>query len=544
MSGTLHELSWSSRLSSSATCSSTAAFVDSSAARLSALPRPAMNDHTLFSLTVPPQHGVSRLQSFDALLSSLSNVNCPSGLPSFSALSSYASLPLDDTVPFDFQVADEALYSNKKMDAGLVGQLERTPTSLRSMSYESDGSSSDSLPPLSPHSTDSSHTGSSVSSSQSEYSPPPAVVPLYTQRAYSSSDVSSYQFAPAAQQQSMPYYLPLKQQPLSYHPQLPMLPLQLQSKDQWTPHSTAGCYETGGSTVESVPVLPLPATAAVHYSFSNNYSVVDDEENSGVESSDSDSEHQDMHSRKRRQREDDYELSPSSIASSQAGRTRSQTGGRRDNMLSHVLKQEGRRRGPQYDRPMDGDGNADNSTDSSSNSSASYSSSSTNGRASSITPYSPSSTSASAPSSPFAFSPTRSNSPRSLLLSLAQHARSSHAMSTPISAASAPSVTQRFASYTATASSLLPGLDPNEVVIGIYSRAERAAKIRRYREKRANRQWKKKIMYDCRKSFADNRPRVGGRFVKMKGDEPGPQAGKKDGGRRNEQRTEAKRSRR
>lgn len=63
---------------------------------------------------------------------------------------------------------------------------------------------------------------------------------------------------------------------------------------------------------------------------------------------------------------------------------------------------------------------------------------------------------------------------------------------------------------------LPPGVDPNEIVIGTYTRAERAAKIARYREKRARRKWTKKIMYDCRKSFADNRPRVGGRFIKMK----------------------------
>lgn len=64
--------------------------------------------------------------------------------------------------------------------------------------------------------------------------------------------------------------------------------------------------------------------------------------------------------------------------------------------------------------------------------------------------------------------------------------------------------------------SLPPGVDPNEIVVGTYTRAERAEKIARYREKRARRKWTKKIMYDCRKSFADNRPRVGGRFIKMK----------------------------
>jgi hypothetical protein len=55
----------------------------------------------------------------------------------------------------------------------------------------------------------------------------------------------------------------------------------------------------------------------------------------------------------------------------------------------------------------------------------------------------------------------------------------------------------------------------NEVVIGIYSRSQREEKILRYREKRAQRVWQKKILYSCRKNFADQRPRVGGRFIKM-----------------------------
>ena len=63
--------------------------------------------------------------------------------------------------------------------------------------------------------------------------------------------------------------------------------------------------------------------------------------------------------------------------------------------------------------------------------------------------------------------------------------------------------------------------DPNEIVIGTYTRAERAAKIARFREKRAGRKVGKRIMYDCRKVFADNRPRVGGRFIKLeKSEEP------------------------
>ena len=510
-----------------------------------------MSEHSsAFSLSVPPQHGVSRLQSFDALLSSLSASNCLSRLPSFSALSSYAPLPLDDSAPFDFHLADESSYLHKKLDDGRVDYgLDRTTAALRSISYESDGSSGESLPPLSPHSTDSyNDSTSSASSASSQHSPPPAV--LHQQRAYPIADLSTFQQT-HAMQQPQPYYTTAKQPLPASQPQLAML--QVQFKDQWAPRSTASWYESGGSAVESVPVLPLPATAAVHYSFSNNYSVVDDDENSVLEHSDSDSEQQELQSRKRRQREDDYTLSPTSIASSPAERTRSQTGGRRENMLSHVLKQEGRRHGQQYDRPMDGEGEAETSTQSPTHSAGLYSPSSSNGRVSSITSYSPSSASASAPSSPFTFSPGQSNSPRSLLLSLAQHARSSHTMSTPTSASStsSSSIPPRFASYTATASSLLPGLDPDEVVIGIYTRAERAAKIARYREKRASRQWKKKIMYDCRKSFADNRPRVGGRFIKMKdeSDKPAVKEIKKEGNRKGEEkkegeRRESKRSRR
>jgi len=51
------------------------------------------------------------------------------------------------------------------------------------------------------------------------------------------------------------------------------------------------------------------------------------------------------------------------------------------------------------------------------------------------------------------------------------------------------------------------------VTIGIYTRAERAAKIRRFRQKRERRNFTKRVLYGCRKQFADSRPRVGGRFV-------------------------------
>ena len=122
-------------------------------------------------------------------------------------------------------------------------------------------------------------------------------------------------------------------------------------------------------------------------------------------------------------------------------------------------------------------------------------------------------------------SPSQSTvSPKSLLLALAA------ARTPPTGHTSSASHSSHYSSSSASlSSSPAPELelDPNEVVIGIYTRAERAAKIARYREKRANRQWKKKIMYNCRKSFADNRPRVGGRFIKMKADDA--DKGKKGG---------------
>ena len=50
--------------------------------------------------------------------------------------------------------------------------------------------------------------------------------------------------------------------------------------------------------------------------------------------------------------------------------------------------------------------------------------------------------------------------------------------------------------------------------IGIYTSAERAAIIARFHRKRSRRVWNKKIRYGCRKSLADRRLRVKGRFVK------------------------------
>ena len=559
MADLVHDLTWPSYPASTST-----AFPHNTAAHLSAPSVTAMLDPTNngFTLSCPPQRApLSRQQSFDALLSSLSSsTGGLARLPSFSAFPShsYLPLPLDDSDSFNFHLADDASYYTqyqyqfKKEDGYAEYGVEPSPAVARSMSYESDSSSSDSLPPLSPHSTDS-HTDSTASShysstaSSTQQSPQP--VALQQQRTYNSTDVLNLQPGAAAPQAR--YYHAAKQPLFSFQPLPQPQPsiLQLQAKDQWAGRSTAGWYESGGVAGDSVPTLPMPATSAVHYSFSNNYSAVDGEEGQ------SDSDADETYSHKRRHHGDEYALSPSSLASSPAAalRTPSRPGGRRDSVLSYVLKQEDRRRGAghAYDRPMDGGGDADN-TQSPTHSAGSYSPAShasSNGRTS-TTPYSPSSTSASAPSSPFTFTPGQADSPRSLLLSLAQHARSSHASSTPALAAS--SAPPAFASYTATASSLAPGLDPHEVVIGIYTRAERAAKIARYREKRTSRQWKKKIMYDCRKSFADNRPRVGGRFIKMKGDEQAkPALARKEGrsgGRhseeRSEERRESKRSRR
>jgi hypothetical protein len=50
--------------------------------------------------------------------------------------------------------------------------------------------------------------------------------------------------------------------------------------------------------------------------------------------------------------------------------------------------------------------------------------------------------------------------------------------------------------------------------IGIYLPSERHAIIARYNGKRSRRVWNKKIRYNCRKSLADRRLRVKGRFVK------------------------------
>ncbi|EFJ19353.1 hypothetical protein SELMODRAFT_419178 [Selaginella moellendorffii] len=47
-----------------------------------------------------------------------------------------------------------------------------------------------------------------------------------------------------------------------------------------------------------------------------------------------------------------------------------------------------------------------------------------------------------------------------------------------------------------------------------YTPEERKAKLERYRQKRSERNFQKKIKYACRKTLADSRPRVRGRFAK------------------------------
>lgn len=52
--------------------------------------------------------------------------------------------------------------------------------------------------------------------------------------------------------------------------------------------------------------------------------------------------------------------------------------------------------------------------------------------------------------------------------------------------------------------------------IHIYNKEEKSQIIKRYLAKKRSRKFRKVIRYACRKRFADKRPRVGGRFVKMK----------------------------
>ena len=51
------------------------------------------------------------------------------------------------------------------------------------------------------------------------------------------------------------------------------------------------------------------------------------------------------------------------------------------------------------------------------------------------------------------------------------------------------------------------------VMVGAYSPESRRLRVQRFVEKRSKRVWRKKVKYDVRKSFADTRLRVKGRFV-------------------------------
>lgn len=57
-------------------------------------------------------------------------------------------------------------------------------------------------------------------------------------------------------------------------------------------------------------------------------------------------------------------------------------------------------------------------------------------------------------------------------------------------------------------------LDERTFKIGRYTLEERKSRIHRYRQKRTERNFSKKIKYACRKTLADSRPRVRGRFAK------------------------------
>lgn len=53
-----------------------------------------------------------------------------------------------------------------------------------------------------------------------------------------------------------------------------------------------------------------------------------------------------------------------------------------------------------------------------------------------------------------------------------------------------------------------------KIRIGKLTIEERRQRIQRYREKRNSRKFEKKVQYNCRKTLADSRPRVRGRFAK------------------------------
>ncbi|TKY60648.1 Zinc finger protein CONSTANS 4 [Spatholobus suberectus] len=57
-------------------------------------------------------------------------------------------------------------------------------------------------------------------------------------------------------------------------------------------------------------------------------------------------------------------------------------------------------------------------------------------------------------------------------------------------------------------------LEESNFKVGRYSAEERKERISKYRAKRTQRNFNKTIKYACRKTLADNRPRIRGRFAR------------------------------
>ncbi|XP_020259897.1 zinc finger protein CONSTANS-LIKE 4-like [Asparagus officinalis] len=68
--------------------------------------------------------------------------------------------------------------------------------------------------------------------------------------------------------------------------------------------------------------------------------------------------------------------------------------------------------------------------------------------------------------------------------------------------------------HTTLSTSDIAPLDDSTLKVGRLSPEERKEKIHRYLKKRSERNFNKKIKYACRKTLADSRPRVRGRFAK------------------------------
>lgn len=64
-----------------------------------------------------------------------------------------------------------------------------------------------------------------------------------------------------------------------------------------------------------------------------------------------------------------------------------------------------------------------------------------------------------------------------------------------------------------------PSFEDGNYRVGKYSLEERKLRIHRYQQKRSQRNFNKKIKYACRKTLADSRPRVRGRFAKNMDDD-------------------------